>query len=52
MWKKYSHIAIMGDFNLRNINWEHYSCPGENLEDCRTTTNLLNVYEIAFYSNT
>ena len=31
--KKYSHIAIMGDFNLRNINWEHYSCPGDNLDD-------------------
>ena len=26
--KKYSHIAIMGDLNLRNINWEHYSCHG------------------------
>ena len=31
--KKYSRISIMGDFNLRNINWEHYSCPGDNLDD-------------------
>ena len=31
--KKYSHIIIMGDFNLKQINWEESSCPGENTED-------------------
>ena len=30
---KCSHLAIMGDFNLREINWSDYSCPGDNLED-------------------
>ena len=30
---KCSHLAIMGDFNLRDINWNDYSCPGSTLED-------------------
>ena len=30
---KCSHMAIMGDFNLRDINWNDISCPGKDLED-------------------
>ena len=30
---KNSQLVIMGDFNLRDINWNDLSCPGSNLDD-------------------
>ena len=31
--KNYAYLAIMGDFNLKDINWENYSCPGNDTND-------------------
>ena len=31
--KNYAYLAIMGDFNLKDINWEDQSCPGNDLND-------------------
>lgn len=28
--KNYSHVAIMGDFNIKNIDWEQMHCHNEN----------------------
>ena len=34
---EHSHILIMGDFNLKDINWHNLTCPGNNPDDLNHT---------------